>query len=834
MTRRINKIIPLILLTSTVLIGCKYTKRLQKGQYLVEKHHIVIKGDKVNQSELEAVLKTQPNRKIFGKPRFHLWLYNIPDTVKMHHKTTSRHKKIDKKNVRKERKGKQKKPYKKSVRDRFGSWIQNSVGEAPVLLDSSKVRSSVKNLRNYLFKKGYFNANVTDSLVLDSIHKKVYLYYFVTTHSGYKIDSFYVTSNDKKITKQIKSAAEDCLVKKGSQLDIDVLDAERSRLITFLKDRGYFDISKDFFTFKVDSTLKNHRVKVSMSVAQIQKKVPDSDSIYFEDHRRYYVNNIYVYTDYDTTELFSTYDSTHYHEHIFLYHHKPSMRPNNLLQHIYINRGNYYRAKEVEATYKKLTSLGLYKSTNIGFRQNLQDPADPVLDCFIKLKSLKRQVYRFEAKGTNRSGNLGVSGNLSYGNKNLFRGAEALKISLVGGLEVQQLLANQNEATVGDSVGIGGFKPLNTFNTIQFGPEISLSIPKFLVPFNVIKFSKNASPKTVFSAALNFQKRPDFTRGIQELSLGYEWQQGINYFHYFSPIKISAVKIDPSDEFKLRLNTIKDPFLKYSYTNHILIGLNYQLTFDKQRTNARKDHIYIKWNIEQSGNLTRMIFGLTNAPKDSIGSYEILGIRFAQFVKTDIDFRYKINFNKSSQLVYRTAAGIGIPLANLNEALPFEKSFYVGGSNGLRAFRARSIGPGGFYDTLLAFDKIGDVLLEGNIEYRFDLLKIVKGALFYDVGNVWLIKSNIGKPKGEISSKFYEQLAMGAGIGLRLDLDFFLFRFDFAYPIRQPSLPLGERWFFQPKTITNGWLQGFAERNNIEYSPFKSKLIVNIGIGYPF
>jgi outer membrane protein assembly factor BamA len=216
-----------------------------------------------------------------------------------------------------------------------------------------------------------------------------------------------------------------------------------------------------------------------------------------------------------------------------------------------------------------------------------------------------------------------------------------------------------------------------------------------------------------------------------------------------------------------------------------------------------------------------------------LGSYEILGIRFAQFFKTDIDFRYKINFNKSSQLVYRTAAGVGVPLKNLG-ALPFEKSFYVGGSNGLRAFRARSVGPGGFYDTTLSFDKIGDILLEGNIEYRFDLLKIVKGALFFDAGNIWLIHDNKAKPKANISTDFYKQLAMGAGFGLRIDLDFFLFRFDFAYPLRQPGLPDGEKWFFQDKPITNTWLYNYAERNDIVYRPFKSKMIVNIGIGYPF
>lgn len=854
-----------MLLVVSLLSSCRYTKRLEKGQYLVEKNKIIVEGEKIPPAELEAVIKTQPNRKIFGKPRFHLWLYNLPGPnytkrksenklARYTNRVEKKKRKAKKKNDKRKAKGKPEIPFEpKPLKRSFPEWLKASVGEPPVLLDSSKVKSSVKNLGNYLFKKGYFNSRVRDSIALDSIHKKAYLFYFVETHSPYYIDTFIVSGEDKKILKQIKSANAECLIKIGNRLDIDVLDEERSRLTVFLKDRGYYDISKDFFSYSVDSfkldSAKHamRRVILTMRIGRIQKKKPDSDSTWFEDHQRYIVNNIYIYTDYGISEEFSLYDTTMYHEHLFLFKGKPSMRPQNLLQHIFINKGYYYRAKEVEATYKKLASLGLYKSINISFKQNIIDPSTPTLDCYIKLKPLKRQNFVFEANGTNRGGNLGISGNYSYKNKNLFRGAEAFKFSLNGGLEAQQLLSNQNDATVGQNVGIGEFKPLNTFNTIEFGPEVSLSIPKFLTPFNLVKFNKTSSPKTIFNAALNFQQRPDFTRGIQEASLGYEWHQNnkdklINtenrpissITHYLSPLKLSAVKINPSPEFSERLNTIKDPFLKYSYTDHIILGFQYQFNYALQRNNPNKDQLFIKAGFEQSGNLMREIFNLAKAEQDSIGSYEILGIRFAHFIKADVDFRYYINFNKSSQLVYRTAAGIGVPLANLSEALPFEKSFYVGGSNGLRAFRARTIGPGGFYDTTITFDKIGDILIEGNIEYRFDLLKIVKGALFYDVGNVWLIKPNPGKEQGEFSSKFYKQLAMGAGVGLRFDFDFFIFRFDFAYPIRQPSLPDGEKWFFQPKTITNSWIKGFAERNELTFAPFKSKLIVNIGIGYPF
>lgn len=848
MTRTCVKIITCALLALLTVTGCNYTKRLPRGQYLIEKNTIRVHGDKISQSELDAIVKTQPNRKIFGSVRFHLWLYNIPDTAHMAKKTLERHKRIKKKNVRKQEKGKKKqKKLKPSVNEKIGRWLMTRVGEAPMLLDSSKISASVRNLNNYVLKKGYFDNRVTDSVHLDTVRKKAYLFYDIYTNNRYYIDTFIIRTEDKNILKPLAYSSNVSLIKKGDPVNVNVLDDERSRLVTFLKDRGYYDFNRDYITFSMDSVGRTHLVKLTMNIARVTRANERGDSTWREDHKRYNINNIYIFADYTFKDTLARYDSTHYKENIILYNGKPSMKPHNLVQHIYMSKGNYYRAKEVESTYKKLGSLGIYRNSSIRFSPNIKDPKTPFLDCFIILEPLKRQTYGFEANGTNRGGNLGIAGSFSYRNKNLFRGAEALKISLKGGIEAQQLLANENETTVG-SVDIGGFNPLNTFNTIEFGPEVSLSIPK-MAPFKFPNFTKRASPHTIFTASLNFQQRPDFTRTIQEAKWAWEWtliprnkkrpgQIVLNpttfYGFYFSPFKISAVKIDPSLEFRNRLNTIKDPFLKYSYTDHLLLGHHGIFTLSTQRKNKNKDQFYVRAGVEQSGNILRSIFAATDQPKDSIGSYHLLGIRFAQYLKLDADIRYQQNFNRSSRMIYRVNTGVGMPQANLNEALPFEKSFYVGGSNGLRAFRARTIGPGGFYDTTVTYDKTGEVLLEGNLEYRFDLIKIVKGALFYDVGNIWLLRKNEGKPAGEISANFYKQLAMGAGIGLRFDLDFFLFRLDFAYPIRQPNLPDGEKWFWQSKPITNGWLRDYAERNGIEYRPFKSRLIVNIGIGYPF
>jgi hypothetical protein len=265
------------------------------------------------------------------------------------------------------------------------------------------------------------------------------------------------------------------------------------------------------------------------------------------------------------------------------------------------------------------------------------------------------------------------------------------------------------------------------------------------------------------------------------------------------------------------------------------LGLLGGITYNVQKNNRTRDMLYIKGNVEQSGLSLYSLFKSTNAPKDSIGSYEILGIRFAHFVKADIDFRYFININKSGRMAYRTMVGIGVPLANLNEALPFEKAFYAGGANGLRGWRARTLGPGAYYDTIQSFDKIGEFQLEGNLEYRFELIKVIEAALFVDAGNVWLLKPNAGRPEGHLTPQFYEQIAMDGGIGLRLDFDFFIFRFDFAVPLRDPGFPDGEKWIFQPKNVLNSWRKGYSAHNpDYVYKPYRFPVTLNFAIGYPF
>ena len=365
-----------------------------------------------------------------------------------------------------------------------------------------------------------------------------------------------------------------------------------------------------------------------------------------------------------------------------------------------------------------------------------------------------------------------------------------------------------------------------TFNTLEFGPKLSLTLPRmlFVQPLlEKIVGHRLSNPKTEFSGSLNYQKRPDFKRSIEEFSFGWIYHEKPSVTIRYNPIIISAIAIDKSTEFEEKIAELNDRFLAASYQDHIIAGGKLSFIYNGQNDKKVKNTFYFQSTLETGGNVLRGVFNAMNRPfdNDSLESYNLLNIRFAQFAKISGDFRYYFPLSKKSKIVYRIAGGVGIPLANLSEALPFEKSFYSGGSNGIRAWKARTLGPGSYRDPNLRFDKIGDIQLEGNVELRFPLISWIEGALFVDAGNIWLLNKDELRVGGEFDkNEFLSEIAFGAGFGVRLDLDFFVIRLDFAAPIKNPALEKGNRWLWEEK-----W--------DAERSPFYRPQF-NLGIGYPF
>ena len=292
---------------------------------------------------------------------------------------------------------------------------------------------------------------------------------------------------------------------------------------------------------------------------------------------------------------------------------------------------------------------------------------------------------------------------------------------------------------------------------------------------------------------------------------------------------ISAIDISPSDAYQLQIDTLNDQFIAASFQDHVIAGGVFSFEYNGQNLNRSKNDFYIKSSFETAGGTLYNFHSITGKSKDPLTNsyYDLLGIRYAHYQKMTMDIRYYQPIFYNSKMVYRFFGGVGVPRTNLKQALPFEKSFFVGGANGIRAWRARSLGPGSFLDSVQRYDKIGDIQLEGNIEARFPLSDWIEGALFVDLGNVWLLKYDSLRAAGQFKfDTFVDEIAVGGGFGVRFNLDFFIIRADIAIPLKNPSIPVNDpdfplksRWIFQGK---------YEDRK------FFHPVQFNLGIGYPF
>jgi len=817
-----------------LLLACRPARKLQKGEYLLQKNHIVDKDTKIDKGEIEAYIKQKPNRKILLIFRFHLWLHNLANENKIKRKRILHDKKIENRNNRRIAKGKKPKKYERQL---FGEWLLN-VSEPPVIYDSLVAKKSSKQIKLFLNNKGYFISSVSDSVIHWRRKNRVSVYYTITAEKPYLINKVEYLIPDELLKYYVISDSANCLLKPGNNYDVDVMQKERARITNELSNNGYYLFTKDYIYYEIDSTLDDNRINITLGIKNYAYKYSDySDSIAEKQHQRFYIKNIYIQPDFvskkmdygqkDTIRIESgtgkeIADSVKGKDVDYFILHTTDLKFKTrvLLGCVFLRKGELYQLQNTDDTYKRLSELKSFKTINISFKQVGGD----FLDCHIQLSPIPKQSFTIESEGTNTgNGNLGISGSIVYQNRNLLKGAEVFELRLKGGIEAQKT-ANSNSSNISTA---------SQFNTIELGPEINIYIPRFLIPFKV-KASKRSNPKTIFTSSFNFQQRPDFTRYIYNLSFSYTWKETPKKRHTVSPVVLNFVKVDLQTNF---LDNINDLYLINSFTDHMATSTRYSFTYNEQNLKKEENFSYFRANAESSGNILRGIYNMANSinentfAKDDQGRYTIFDVAYSQYLRVDGDLRYYFNTNEINKVVFRLAAGIGKPLANF-KALPFERSFHSGGANGIRAWQARTLGPGSYNDgEEISFGQIGDGQIEANIEYRFKMFKMLKGALFIDGGNTWLQKKEISRPGGEFQfDRFAKEIAIGSGMGLRADFGFFIIRFDTGVKIRDPKFPEEKRWVAE-HLFDAEWKRVYrVEHSNRKYDFFT----FNLGIGYPF
>lgn len=532
-------------------------------------------------------------------------------------------------------------------------------------------------------------------------------------------------------------------------------------------------------------------------------------------HARYAIGKILIYPEYsllqsDTLRYDtlivnfkpSKHDTTN-NTYYFLFKNKTRLNPRTLAQMIFIKNGNWFNLSDENQTYTHLASLQVFNYMNIKMQETLgldHDGRD-LLDCKILLSRAPLHSLSVSTDGTNSAGAFGVQGSLNYMNKNLFKGAQIFRINLTGSAQMQG--------------NIGPLITKNLLNTFEVGVNTSLTFPQFLIPIRPESLPKTFTPRTTIALGYDYQTRPDYNRHISDISFGYNWYQTDKIKHVLNLAEITLVKIQPDSTFEAELNTY-DKRLRNQYTNHLVAGLKYTLTYNGQNVNKVKDFFYIRSNFETGGNLLYCIDELFKVPHASSGYYTLFNLQYAQFVRPDFDLRYYHFFTHTTSLVTRFYAGIGIPYGN-STSIPFEKVFFAGGANDLRGWKMGSLGPGRYHNDTVnnSFDQTGDMQLQLNLEYRFPVYKYFHSAFFMDMGNVWLIHDSPNLPGGKFQLKYFlPDIALDIGIGIRADFDYFIIRVDPAVPLRVPD-------YFS----NNHWYVGKLGLSDITW---------NFGIGYPF
>ncbi|MDR2511787.1 MAG: outer membrane protein assembly factor, partial [Bacteroidales bacterium] len=361
---------------------------------------------------------------------------------------------------------------------------------------------------------------------------------------------------------------------------------------------------------------------------------------------------------------------------------------------------------------------------------------------------------------------------------------------------------------------------INVVNNWDFGAGVSLEFPRFLMPISHQVEAKYIRPKTIINSNFIYQHKTSYyDRIIINASIGYYWTMG-KIMHQFFPVDLSIVKIYPTEYFKGILDTFSlsnnSRRLTYQYQDHFISATRYNLIYENCYSEKIKNYDYARLSAEIAGNILCAGFGAVKAPKNDIGQYNIWGMPFSQYLRLEVEYRHYWTFSPYHLIAVRVLAGFGYAYIN-SKTLPYEKGFFAGGTNLIRAWPLYRLGPGSYYDPVRPLiEQYGDILSVNNIEYRFPIYKIVNGAAFVDFGNIWLRRKTDEFPKGEFTKNFYKDIAVGAGIGLRLDFNYFVIRLDAAIPLRDPSGKYNSN---------SAWV--------VDKLKFKN-IILNFGIGYPF
>jgi len=670
----------------------------------------------------------------------------------------------------------------------FRNWLKYKVGKPPVLANEVSPENVSSLMRNRFFNRGFFNVNI--DYEGDTLKRKFQINYNITSGKQFLIDSVRYEHGQTELEKQIQSAESTSTIIKGKPYLLENLKSERERIEFLVKDSGYYYFDKDFLIYKADTLQRPKHVKLELN---LKPNIPPLIN------QKVYLNKIYVLDDYSVENYHP--DTTEYKGYYYISN-RHVFRPEIITDRIHLRPNERYSRSKHLKTISQLSNLGTYRFVNTDFRE---DSTSNILNAYIYATPLKKSALTAELNATIKTTNyVGPGAKISWRHRNIFGGAEELSLNLLGSFEVQI-----------------GADSINT--AYEAGLELALDIPRPIV-IKRLGRNKEIVPRTMIRGGFNIYRRVElYTMNSFFTVFGYSWRKSQKISHSFNPFDITFSRVsDATDAFNEYLEN--NPTVAVSFEEQFIIGGNYAFIYDDLQNPFKKGTKYFRGVVDLSGNLVYLgakAFSNHNFTQED--PYTIFGVPFAQYFIVNPEFRYYLKTGGKSVLATRALLGIGIPMGN-SRVLPYIKQFFAGGTNSVRSFVARTIGPGSYLAPVenLGVDQTGDIRIEFNVEYRFNFTRRFLGAAFLDVGNVWLRNPDPERPGGDFQlNRFYKEFGMGTGIGFRYDFQVLIFRVDLAWPLYVPYLEEGDRWEIGDFNLfSSEW-----RRNN---------LIWNLAIGYPF
>lgn len=804
-----------------IVQSCSSTRYVPEGEYWLQNASVNIDTKKISYLDLEPYIQQKHNFKTLALFRLPLFMYNLSgsDTTK---------------------------------------WINRvlrSGGEAPVIYDSLKVSQTVDNLTKVMINKGYVHTKVTPETKIKD--KKIKVTYRIKAGTPYEIFNYNInipdslfenlgtieamaqnirnrSSNDTTLPplKINNILSRNSLVKKNAIFDLDMLDDERDRVSSMFRRMGYYDFNKEHIGYVADTAyIHKDKVDLELTIYPYSEREQNGSTI-TNKHRQYVIKDVIFYADYNPLEDGDI--EKYIHSEVVnrrngdfrIYYGKRGIyiKPHVILNSCFINPGSLYNETATTLTYNSFSQLHILKNVNIKYQEIIENDSTK-LRCIITCVPDKRQGISVEVEGTNSGGQFGVGSSVGYTHRNLFGGSELFNVKLHAGYEAL-------------SARFSDFSK----NYFEVGSETSITFPRFMFPFINNDLRKRLQASSQLSANYTFQRRPSyFTRTILSSRFSYIWQNRRNNSikHTLDLLEVSYVHIPAADLDSAFLNKLTNAARAYSFTDHFILGTgytytnsNYNPTFGVRSRNKLSRLYSLRARVESAGNLLSLIANTTGAKQDSLGSKEIFGTKYVQYVLGNVDYSQTIPIDEKNVIAWRLGGGVIYPYGNY-KMVPIQKRFFSGGANSVRGWGIRELGPGSFYKPGADFyDQSGEIRFDANIEYRSKVFWKLELAAFLDAGNIWTIKKYEEQEKGNFSiNSFYKEIALAWGLGIRLDFEYVLIRFDCGWKLYDPADVPRYKLDGTGQPVFDGYKSKWPVTKPFD---FKKNTAWHIAVGYPF